>query len=131
MITPPVALAVYAASTIAESEFWETALTAIQLGLSAFIVPFMFVYNPAMLGYGTPWEILSVTVTALIGAVALGAGIAGWLHIRAKWVERGVLVLSGLLLIQPGWLTNILGLIGIGLVLTLQVIRKKSLLLAR
>jgi TRAP transporter 4TM/12TM fusion protein len=126
MITPPVALAVYAASTIAESEFWETAWTSIQLGLSAFIVPFMFVYNPAMLGYGTPLEILSVTVTALIGAIALGAGIAGWLHIRANWLERAVLVVSGLLLIQPGWFTNILGLGGIALVLVMQVIRKKA-----
>lgn len=130
MITPPVALAVYAASTIAESDFWETAWIAMQLGLSAFVVPYMFVYNPAMLGYGAPWQIAITSTTAIIGAVAVGAGLAGWLYVRAALVERAILVLSGFMLMQPGGVTNGIGIAGIAFVLVSQVIRKKKLGLA-
>lgn len=127
MITPPVALAVYAASTIADSKFWETAWLAIQLGLSAFIVPYMFVYNPAMLGYGTPWQVLITSVTAVVGAASVGAGLAGWLYVRALIYERVLLFVCGFLLMQPGSVTNLLGFGGIAAVLISQVIRKRQL----
>ena len=130
MITPPVALAVYAASTIADSEFWDTAWNAVKLGLSAFIVPYMFVYNPAMLGYGTPMQILTTSLTAVVGAVALGAGIAGWLYVRAAWIERILLGIGGLLLMQPGAVTNSIGFAGLAFVLVSQIVRKRKLGLA-
>ncbi len=130
MITPPVALAVYAASTIAGSDFWETAWIAMQLGLSAFIVPYMFVYNPAMLGYGTIGQILVTSGTAIVGAVVVGAGLAGWLYVRAALYERAILIFCGFLLMQPGGVTNAVGFVGVVLVLTSQVLRKRRLGLA-
>src|SRR5699024_5823035 len=106
MITPPVALAVYAASSIAKSNFWKTAWSAVLLGLSGFIIPYMFVYNPAMLGLGSKFEVLLSGLTGLFGAVLLGAGLAGWLLVKTTIIQRTLLIVSGLLLITPNEMIN-------------------------
>lgn len=124
MITPPVALAVYAATSIAESDFWKTSFEAVKLGITAFIVPYMFVYNPSLLAIGKPITILTTAITAIIGAVILGAGISGWLLVRADIKERILLIISGLFLIDPRFITNLLGLLGLVLVLIFHRKRK-------
>lgn len=124
MITPPVALAVYAATTIAKSNFWKTAYESVLLGLCAFIVPYMFVYSPELLGKGEWHEVVMAGATGILGAVSLGAGIAGWLLVRAKWYERMILVIAGLLLIVPEGMTNIVGILGIITVILMQRSRK-------
>src|SRR5699024_9046931 len=120
MITPPVALAVYAASSIAKSNFWKTAWSAVLLGLSGFIIPYMFVYNPAMLGLGSKFEVLLSGLTGLFGAVLLGAGLAGWLLVKTTIIQRTLLIVSGLLLITPNEMINFGGFIGFLIILILQ-----------
>lgn len=127
MITPPVALAVYAATSIAQSDFWKTAFTALLLAITSFIVPYMFAYNPALLGRGDGWEIFVAAITGILGASILGAGIAGWFLNRANVVERCILIVSGLNLISPDHLTNMLGLVGLILVIFLQKRKKTTL----
>ena len=128
MITPPVALAVYAASSIAKSNFWKTAWSAVLLGLSGFIIPYMFVYNPAMLGLGSKFEVLLSGLTGLFGAVLLGAGLAGWLLVKTTIIQRTLLIVSGLLLITPNEMINFGGFIGFLIILILQWISRKKVM---
>lgn len=125
MITPPVALAVYAATSIADSKFWQTGFEAVKLGITAFVVPYMFVYNPALLAIGEPITILGAGITAILGAIILGAGISGWFITRTNIIEMIILVVSGFLLIDPNALTNLLGIFGAIAVFLIQ--RRKSL----
>jgi TRAP transporter 4TM/12TM fusion protein len=121
-ITPPVALAVYAAAGLAKADLWKSGLSAVKIGAAAFIVPFMFVYEPALLMvdpavYGTTrdlvtadWtRILWASGTATIGCVLLAAGLAGYLLAAASLWQRAFLVAAALCLIDPGLWTDITG----------------------
>jgi TRAP transporter 4TM/12TM fusion protein len=109
-ITPPVALAVYAAAGLAKSELWETSWAAVRLGAAGFIVPFMFVYQPALLFIGE-WQIIILSaVTATAGALLLAAGLHGYFIGKTLLWERAALVAAALCLIKPGWMTDIAGL---------------------
>ncbi len=109
-ITPPVALAVFAAAGLAKANMWESGWQAVRIGAAGFIVPFMFVYEPALLMIG-PWtEVLSAVVSASVGCVILAAGLYGYLlHECSAW-QRVALVAASLLLIKPGWATDLAGL---------------------
>ena len=107
MITPPVGLAVYAASCIAEADFWKTSKHALLLALPAFLVPYMFVFHPSLVGLGDMVSVLSAAASGLLGAVILGAGLSGWYFRKVSLPERGVLCAAGILLILPGWLSNV------------------------
>src|SRR5690606_16895156 len=120
MITPPVALAVYTASTMAGANFWKASWHAVTLGLTAFIVPYMFVYSPALIGEGSLAGIVSSGLTALVGAVSFGAGVAGWAFARCSVLERVLFIGGGLGLIDPGAATNALGAVAITVALLLQ-----------
>src|SRR5690606_34617077 len=78
-ITPPVALAVYAANGLSNAGLWETGLAALKLGATGYIVPFMFVFGPALLMVGEPLWIATSAVTATIGVACLAAGLSGYL----------------------------------------------------
>ncbi len=124
-ITPPVAVAAYAGAGIAGSDPWQTGWTATRLGAAAYIVPFMFVYGPALVLLDTPQMITLALVTALAGTFALASALQGWFLIRASTLERLLLGASALLLIKPGFMTD-----AVGLALLLGVFiwqRKKSL----
>jgi TRAP transporter 4TM/12TM fusion protein len=108
-ITPPVALAVYAAAGLAKSDLWATGWAAVKIGAAGFIVPFMFVYEPALLMIGDWPTIAEACVTASIGALLLGAGLHGYLLRSAVWWERLVLISAALCLIKPGWLSDLFG----------------------
>jgi TRAP transporter 4TM/12TM fusion protein len=108
-ITPPVAMAVYAAAGISGSNLWQTGLAAMRLGATGFIVPFMFVYGPSLLFLGD-WVTVGVTlVSAAVGVTALAAGLHGYLVRPLYRWERGVLGVAALLLIKPGLLTDLGG----------------------
>lgn len=124
MITPPVALAVYAATSIAQSDFWKTGFEAVKLGLTAFIVPYMFVYNPELLAIGEIQVVLTTAITALIGAIVIGASISGWLLTKTSLVDRVLLFISGFMLIDPNFTTNIIGLLGLAIAISIQKRRK-------
>src|SRR5205823_4151975 len=114
-ITPPVALAVFAAASLAKSNLWSTGWAAVRAGAPAYIVPFMFVYEPALLTIGDWTTTLSGTITATLGVILLAAGLFGYLLRPATWWQRGVLIVAALLLIKPGWITDVIGLV-LGLV---------------
>lgn len=106
-ITPPVALAAYAGAGIAKSDPMKTGWTACRVGLAAFIVPYMFVFNPALLMSGQVHQILWVTFTGLVGVTLLSCATIGWfLESMAKW-ERFLLAASAILLIEPRLITDI------------------------
>ena len=119
-VTPPVALAVYAAASIGGAGLWRSGLQAMKFAAAGFIVPYFFVYNPALLFSG-PWtEILRAVVTGSIGVVALAASLEGYLLRTATWFERALLLAAALMLIDPGAVTDIVGLGVLGGVLLIQ-----------
>lgn len=125
-ITPPVALAVYAATGLAKSDMWETGWAAVKIGAAGFIVPFMFVYEPALLMIGEWQQIASAAVTATCGALLLAAGLHGYLIARASTVERVMLLGAALTLIKPGLITDLIGLALAIVVLALQWPRRSA-----
>ncbi|MEY4013908.1 MAG: hypothetical protein RLZZ290_772 [Pseudomonadota bacterium] len=108
-ITPPVAMAVYAAVGISKSSLWETGWAAVKLGATGYIVPFMFAFSPALLMIG-PWDTVTVAViTALIGVICLASSLHGFLLANLSWAERIMLFAAAILLIKPGPTTDALG----------------------
>jgi TRAP-type uncharacterized transport system fused permease subunit len=108
-LTPPVALASFAAAAIASARPWEVGWLAVKFALAGFLIPFMFVYGPAMVLKGTALEITMAVVTGLMGTLSLAASVQGWLLRRARWYERIILLAASLALIKPGWATDIAG----------------------
>jgi TRAP transporter 4TM/12TM fusion protein len=109
-ITPPVALAVFAAAGLAKADMWASGWAAMRAAAPAYIVPFMFVYEPALLLIGDWTTSLHATLTATLGVVLLSAGLFGYLLRPAAPWQRAVLVVAALLLIKPGWITDLAGL---------------------
>jgi TRAP transporter 4TM/12TM fusion protein len=125
-ITPPVALAVYAAAGLAKSDLWASGWAAVKIGAAGFIVPFMFVYEPALLMIGT-WPAIAIGfVTASVGIMLFAAGLHGYLVTAANLWQRAVLIGAGLLLIDPGLVTDIIGAVGAILVATAQVLARRG-----
>ena len=99
MITPPVCLATYVAASLAGADFWKTGWAGMRLGVVAYVVPFIFVFHPAMLMKGSVTEIFLAATTAAIGVVLMGIGLAGFLFRRLSWFARATVTLAGLMLI--------------------------------
>ena len=117
-ITPPVALAAYAGAAIAKAPPMKTALNATRLAIGAFIVPYIFALNPAMLflnaegvigGVGV-MDVAMIVVSALLGIYAVAAGLAGFFQAKLNMVFRLVLIAGGLLMLIPGAVTDVIGL---------------------
>ncbi|RLJ51565.1 TRAP transporter 4TM/12TM fusion protein [Litoreibacter meonggei] len=126
-ITPPVALASYAAAGISGSNPMATSVTSFKIGISAFVVPFMFFYNSAILMDGTWLEIMQASGTALVGVFLLSSGIQGWfVGGRIAWFLRVGLVVAALFLIEGGFITDLIGLGGTALVVFVQKIIRPS-----
>lgn len=125
-ITPPVALAAYAGAGIAKAKPLEVACTACKIGIAAFIVPFMFAYGPAILGQGTPGEIILTTISSLIGVTVLAFGLQRQLsHIQLDIVSSAALLIAALLLIDTGLVTDLIG-VGIAAVtIVIALLRHK------
>jgi TRAP transporter 4TM/12TM fusion protein len=119
-ITPPVCLAAFAAAGVSGANPMKTGFTAVRIGIAAFLIPFMFIYEPAMLMKGSGWYILWIAFTALCGIVSLAAGVQGWLLRRAMFPERAALILSALVLIKSGLITDIIGFGLMGFTLVIQ-----------
>jgi len=126
-VTPPVALAAFAGAGIAKANPMKTGLQASKLAIAAFLVPYIFVMNPMMLMIDISfWPGLQMILTAMIGMIGVSSGIMGYLVFKATWYERVALILGGVLLVDPGLATD---LIGIGLLLAAaasQVARKRG-----
>lgn len=119
-ITPPVAMSSYVAAGIARSNETKTSLIAMRLGLTGFILPFFFLNNPLLLyspghsGLATLWAF----ITAALGVSALAAGLEGWLFTRCNPAMRAMLLAAAFLAIDPGLITDAVGL---GLICTVCV----------
>lgn len=119
-ITPPVAMAVYAAAGISGSNIWKTGIAAMKIGATGFIVPFMFVYGPSLLLIGSPTSIVMTIVSASIGVVLLSAGLMGWFLKETNYLERAMLIAGAIFLIKPGLFTDAVGLVLLIIVILLQ-----------
>ena len=108
-ITPPVCAAVYVASAIAKSDWLKTGFLACKLGLAGFIVPYMFYYAPTLLLQGDLLHIIQNCGTAFFGVLCLSASTIGFLKRPLSMLERIVLFIAGLLFIDPGLYTDIMG----------------------
>lgn len=109
-ITPPVALAVFAAKGLAGGNLWDTGWAAVKLGATGYIVPFMCVYSTSLMLIG-PWqETLLASVTATIGVICLAAGLHSFFLRPTTWWERVMLLVAAIVLITPGLLTDLIGL---------------------
>jgi TRAP transporter 4TM/12TM fusion protein len=124
-ITPPVAVAAYAGAGIARANPFLVGVTAVKLAIAAYIVPFMFVYGPALLFKGTAVEILTAAVTASLGCYSLAAGVQGWLLGPANYPQRALLLASALALIKPGYMTDALGVVLLLLVMVWQKLSRR------
>ena len=126
-ITPPVALAAYAGSAIAKSDPFKTGVNASKLAIAAFLVPYLFVYNPQMILIGaTPLNMVQVVATSLIGMVGIGTGLTGYFLTDARWYERLFLIVGGLGMLIPGTVTDLVGFAVLAVVAFLQHARTKK-----
>ena len=126
-LTPPVALAAYAGAAIAQANPMKTAFTATKLAIGAFIVPYVFALNPAMLFIDTTvWEVILICVTSCVGIFGVSASLEGYFLHNMSWYERILSAIGGLLLIYPGLVTDLVGLGLIAVVLVAQLLTKKK-----
>jgi len=109
MVTPPVCIAAYAAASLAEADPMGTGFWAWKIALTAFILPFAFVYNPELLLIGPAVDVAVAVVTATIGVIALAGAIVGNMYIRFNPVERAVLFGAALLFITGNGTLNLVG----------------------
>lgn len=126
-ITPPVALAAYAGSAIANASPIKTAINATLLAIAAFIVPYIFGLNPAMLFIDTnAFEVILIIITSLVGIFGVSAGIRGFIFRNMNVIERILIIISGLLLIYPGIITDAIGFIAVALIIFSQIHTKTN-----
>ena len=126
-LTPPVALAAYAGAAIAQGNPMKTAFTATKLAIGAFIVPYVFALNPAMLFVDTTaYEVVLICITSLIGIYAVSSALEGYLLRHMTWYQRVIGALGGLLLIYPGIVTDGVGISLFALVVLMQFIANKK-----
>lgn len=126
-ITPPVALAAFAASGISGGDPIRTGVNAAKLAIAAFIIPYMFVYNPAMLMIdASVLEIIWVTATAFAGMLAVGAGFVGFWYRKLNWLERILALVAGGMLIFPEGMTDVFGLVLFTILLAIQFMTRNK-----
>jgi TRAP-type uncharacterized transport system fused permease subunit len=124
MVTPPVGMAFYAGAALAGADTMKTGWTAWKIALAGFLLPFMFVYNPALIWVGEVSDAILASITAIIGAASLSAGVVGHIKRPLSLLERLVALAAAFLLIKPGWITDLIGVVLVVILLLLQ--RKKK-----
>jgi TRAP transporter 4TM/12TM fusion protein len=128
-LTPPVALAAYAGAAIAKSDPMKTGVQATKLAIAAFIIPYIFVYNPEMLLFGIaehPLEGAWMIASAIIGIIGIASGVEGFFLVDMRWYERLAAAAGGLLLVIPGIVTDGIGAALLVLLILNQLRQKKA-----
>ncbi|MDY3985191.1 TRAP transporter permease [Dysosmobacter sp.] len=128
-ITPPVALAAYAGSAIAKAPPMKTAINATKLAIAAFIVPYIFAMNPAMLlvNVESVFQVVQIIISSLIGLFGVAAALNGFLYRRINPLFRLLLAAGGLGMMIPGTLTDVVGLVVVvGIVFLQRAAAKRS-----
>jgi len=129
-ITPPVALAVFAAASLAKANMWQSGFAAMRAAAPAYIVPFMFVYEPLLLLIVPDWSsawpfVIWSVMTASIGVVCLAGSLFGWLFMLASAWQRVLLFIAALCLIKPGLITDAVGLALLAVVSAAQLVARR------
>jgi TRAP transporter 4TM/12TM fusion protein len=125
-VTPPVALAAFTAAGIAEAKPLKTGLISFAYVLPAFIIPFLFIYGPELMGQGTWPQIIYSSITASFGVIAIAAATTGWLHKNLVILERALMLAGGVTLVIPGMISDLIGVVLIGLTVGSVLFRKSS-----
>lgn len=125
-ITPPAGLAAYAAAGISRGSPMMTCVMATRLAIAAYFIPYIFVFSPQMLFIdATAPEIIKIIITGLIGIIGVASGMSGYLVHRMRWYERIPAIGGGLLMVNPGISTDILGIMVIGGLIVFQIMRAR------
>ena len=127
-ITPPVALAAYAGAAISGGNPIRTGVIATRLAITAFIIPYIFVLSPQMLLINTDViSVVQIVITSTIGMFAIAGGLEGYMKKPLMWWQRILAIIGGLMMIDPGLMTDLIGIAIIGIVVVEQyVIKDKS-----
>ena len=126
-ITPPVALAAYAGSAIAHSNPFKTGVTATRLAITAFIIPYIFAFNPKMLFIdASALEIIVIIITSCVGIFALSAGLERYMFRKLRIYETIPLIIGGLLMIYPGVISDSIGIVLVAAVTILQIVSTRA-----
>jgi TRAP-type uncharacterized transport system fused permease subunit len=125
-ITPPVALAVFAAAGLAKADMWDSGWAAMKIGAAGFIIPFMFVYQPALLMIGDWPTIILSSITAFCGIALFAGGLHGYFVTAANYWQRAVLVAAGMCLVFPGVWTDLAGAALAAIVIVSQVTERRA-----
>lgn len=120
VITPPVAISLYAANGLSGAGLWESGIAAVKLAATGYIIPFMFVFGPPLLLIGSWSNIAWTAVTALIGVICLASSLHGYLLLPITLLLRFVLFFSAIALIAPGLESDLVGLLLVGALLLQQ-----------
>ena len=126
-ITPPVALAAYAGAAIAKANPIKTGITATRLAITAFIVPYIFVYSPEMLLINADvLTVIRICITSVVGIVGVASALEGYFRVKMAWYERILALGAGLMLIEPGLVTDLIGVVLVAVVFAFQIIKEKK-----
>lgn len=126
-ITPPVALAAFAASGISGGDPIRTGFNSAKLAIAAFIIPYMIVFSPALLMIDvTILEVAWVLITAILGMISIGVGIIGYWYRKVMWIERIILLAAGLAMVYPERVSDLSGLVVFGILFIIQLISKNK-----
>jgi TRAP transporter 4TM/12TM fusion protein len=134
LISPPVAPSSLAASEIAGVSFFKTGFEALKIGLVSFFLPFIFLYSPEMLMYGSVWEVIRITIISLSAIIALSAGLNGWFLININFTKRIILIIGAFILFFHKMITisssNCIIFVGYSLIISVigwLIIKRKKL----
>ncbi|MCG0275592.1 MAG: TRAP transporter permease [Thermosediminibacteraceae bacterium] len=123
-VTPPVALAAFVGAGIAKANPFKTGIEASKLAIAAFLVPYIFVYHPEMLLIDvTAIEIVEIVVTSIIGIIGVGSAVSGYFLTHQSLLERIIFFAGGVLMVTPGFITD---LVGLGLLIAGYIIQKQK-----
>jgi TRAP transporter 4TM/12TM fusion protein len=125
-ITPPVALAVFAAAGLAKADMWQSGWAAVRIGFAGFLVPFMFVYRPEILLIGSWASIASAALVAILGISAFASALHGYLLAPLRRSERLILFVAAIALVYPDRLADLLGLILLAAGVTIHALRVRA-----
>ena len=127
-ITPPVALAAFAGSAIAKSNPLKTGVQASKLAIAAFIIPYMFVLNPAILLIDTtPVQIVQMIITAIIGMIGISSAMENYLLTYMNKLERILFLIGGLMMIHPNIITDLIGIVVLAICLLYQIKKARTM----
>jgi len=127
-ITPPVCLAAYAGAGIARANPMKAGVTAVQLAIAAFVIPYMFVSQPILLlqGDANALNVSVAVITAMIGMAAISSSLIGYYVKSLNWIERVIMIIAGLLLVYPHMAISLTGLVIFAVITAMQFMQGKS-----